>query len=213
MDEKERRAAVLSALTTEHFVLQTAASATVTESASRASIYILALSSSLVAMGFAVQSPEAFAPFIASVLPAVFVLGLFTIVRLVDVTVENQQYLREIARIRGYYRTLLPEAAEYFAAEHGRWPEAPATPSLRLGRTIASLTTTGTMVAFINAFVADAGVTLLVHRALGAGIGVALLLGAGTALALVLAFYAYQNWRFRQFEPAKPKEGEGSRRS
>jgi hypothetical protein len=213
MDDKERRAAVLSALTTEHFVLQTAASATVTESASRASIYILALSSSLVAMGFAVQSPAAFAPFIASVLPAVFVLGLFTIVRLVDITVESQQYLRGIARIRGCYRTLMPEAAEYFAAEYGRWPEARETPSLRLGRTIASLTTTGTMVAFINAFVADAGVTLLTHRALGAGIGVALLLGAGTAVALVVAFYVYQSWRFRQFEPVEPEDGEANRRS
>jgi hypothetical protein len=212
MDDKER-SAFLSALTTEHFVLQTAASATVTESASRASIYILALSSSLVAMGFAVQSPEAFAPFVGSVLPAVFVLGLFTVIRLVDVTVEHQQYLRGIARIRGYYRTLTPEAAEYFAAERGRWPEAPATPSLQLGRTIASLTTTGTMIAFINAFVADAGVTLLARRALGADIGVALLLGGGTALALVAGFYAYQNWRFRQFEPAEPAEGEGSRRS
>jgi hypothetical protein len=69
------------------------------------------------------------------------------------------------------------------------------------------------MVAFINAFVADAGVTLLAHRGLGAGIGVALLLGAGTALALVVAFYVYQNWRFRQFEPAKPDDGEGNRRS
>ena len=212
MDDKEQ-SALLSALTTEHFVLQTAASATVTESASRASIYILALSSSLVAMGFAVQSPAAFAPFIASVLPAVFVLGLFTVIRLVDVTVEHQQYLRGIARIRGYYRTLTPEAAEYFAAQHGRWPEARVTPSLLLGRTIASLTTTGTMVAFINAFVADAGVTLLAHRALGMGIGMALLLGSGTALALVVAFYAYQNWRFRQFEPAQPEVGKGNRRS
>jgi len=99
MDEKERRAAFFSAITTEHFVLQTAASATVTESASRASIYILALSSSLVAM------------------------------------------------------------------------------------------------------------------ALGAGTGVGLLLGIVTALTLVAGFYAYQNWRFRQFEPAEPAEAEGSRRS
>lgn len=210
MDEKERRAAFLSALTTEHFVLQTAASATVTESASRASIYILALSSSLVAMGFAVQSPEAFAPFVASILPAVFVLGLFTVIRLVDVTVEYQQCLRGIARIHGYYRTLTPEAAEHFAAEHGRWPEAVATPSLLLGRTIASLTTTGTMVAFINAFVAGAGITLLARRAMDARTGVAVLLGAGVALALVAAFYRYQNWRFRQFEPAAARESEGS---
>src|SRR5438552_14974922 len=89
MDEKERRSAFLSALTTEHFVLQTAASATVSESAARASIYILSLSSTLVAMGFASQSGEAFGPFIGSVLPAVFLLGLFTVVRLVDVTLEH----------------------------------------------------------------------------------------------------------------------------
>lgn len=211
MDDKERQAAFLSALTTEHFVLQTAASATVTESASRASIYILALSSSLVAMGFAVQSREAFAPFVASILPAVFVLGLFTVIRLVDVTVEYQQYLREIARIRAYYRTLTPEAAEFFGAEHGRWPEARLTTPLLLGRTIASLTTTGTMVAFINAFVAGAGITLLARRDMNAGTGVAVLLGAGVSLALVAAFYRYQNWRFRQFEPTASRESDGSR--
>jgi len=74
MDEKERRSAFLSALTTEHFVLQTAASATVSESAARASIYILSLSSTLVAMGFASQSREAF--FIGVVTVAILV-GVF----------------------------------------------------------------------------------------------------------------------------------------
>ena len=204
MDEKERRSALLSALTTEHFVLQTAASATVSESASRASIYILALSSSLVASGFAVQSREAFGPFIATVLPAVFLLGLFTVIRLVDVTLEYQHCLRGIAHIRGYYRTLGPEGADYFAAERGRWPEARSTPPLQLGATIGFLTTTATMVAFINTFVAGAGITLLVRHLLGAQTPVALLAGVGTALVLVAVFFAYQKRRFRQFEPAAP---------
>ena len=203
MDEKERRSALLSALTTEHFVLQTAASATVSESAARASIYILALSSSLVASGFAVQSREAFGPFIASVLPAVFLLGLFTVIRLVDVTLEYQHCLRGIAHIRGYYRTLGPEGADYFAAERGRWPEARSTPPLQLGATIGFLTTTATMVAFINTFVAGAGITLLT-RHLGAQTPVALLAGTATALVLVAVFFAYQKRRFRQFEPATP---------
>jgi hypothetical protein len=197
MDEKERRSAFLSALTTEHFVLQTAASATVSESAARASIYILSLSSTLVAMGFASQSREAFGPFIASVLPAVFLLGLFTVVRLVDITLEHQRYLTGIAHIRGYYRTLTPEAAEYFAAERGRWPEAPSSPALQLGPNIGLLTTTATMVAFINNIVAGVGVTLLVrwllgpHRTL-----VAVFIGVVTAATLVGVFYAYQIWRF-----------------
>ena len=204
MEDKEGRSAFLSALTTEHFVLQTAASATVSESASRASIYILALSSSLVAMGFMVQSREAFGPFVASVLPAVFLLGLFTVIRLVDVTLEYQHCLRGIAHIRGYYRTLGPEGADYFAAERGRWPEARSTPALQLGASIGFFTTTATMVAFINTFVAGAGITLLTRHLLDAPTPVALLTGVGTALVLVAVFFAYQKQRFRQFEPAAP---------
>ena len=53
----ERQTAFMSALVTEHFVLQTAASATVTEAASRTSLYVFSLSSSLVAMGFVSQFP------------------------------------------------------------------------------------------------------------------------------------------------------------
>jgi hypothetical protein len=90
MDEKERQSAFLSALNTEHLVLQSASSATVNESAARASIYVMALSSFLVAMGFVSRSPGAFDPLVASVLPALFLLGLFTVIRLVDI---NGQYL------------------------------------------------------------------------------------------------------------------------
>src|SRR5688500_19087582 len=116
MDEQQSHAAFMSALTTEHFVLQTAANATVSEAAARSSLYVFSLSSSLVAMGFASRSREVFVPFIAIVLPAVFVLGLLTVLRLVDTALENMQYLAGIARIRGYYRTLSPEARVFFAA-------------------------------------------------------------------------------------------------
>ena len=104
----------MSALTTEHFVLQTAASATVTESASRTSLYVFSLSSSLVALGFVSHPSQPFSLFAAAVLPALFMLGIFTIVRLVDTGLEYK-HVRGIARIRGYYRTLTPEAAVYFS--------------------------------------------------------------------------------------------------
>ena len=48
MDEKERQQAFMSALVTEHFVLQTGATATVSEAGTRASLYLVSLSSSLV---------------------------------------------------------------------------------------------------------------------------------------------------------------------
>jgi hypothetical protein len=52
MDDKERHSAFMSALVTEHYVLQAAASATVSEAAARSSLYVYSLSSSLVAVGF-----------------------------------------------------------------------------------------------------------------------------------------------------------------
>ena len=58
MDEQQRQSAFMRALTTEHFVLQSAAGVAVSEQASRASVYLVAPSSSLVGLGFASQSPE-----------------------------------------------------------------------------------------------------------------------------------------------------------
>jgi len=66
-EEQARRTAILSALTTEHFVLQTATGTTYTEANARSSLYVMALSSSLVAMGFPASSREAFIPFAASI--------------------------------------------------------------------------------------------------------------------------------------------------
>lgn len=191
----------MSALVTEHLALQTAASATVSEAAARASLYVFSLSSSLVAMGFASRSPDTFRPFAAAVLPALFVLGLFTIVRLVDTGIENQQFLRGIARIRGYYRTLTPEAAAYFSAESGRWPEARSAPPLWSGVLVAFLTTAASMIAFINSIVAGTGVTLLANSLFrGAQIGLAVSLGVAATLVLMAAFLAYQGWRYRRAE-------------
>jgi hypothetical protein len=207
MDDKERQTAFMSALVTEHFVLQTAANATVSEAAARTSLYVLSLSSSLVAMGFVSRSPETFQAFAAAVLPALFMLGLFTTVRLVDAMIENQQCLRGIARIRGYYRTLTPDAAAYFSAESGRWPEGQAAPSLWLGSLVAFLTTAASMIAVINAIVAGAGVALLAANRLGDDrIGFAIGLGAGVAAALMAGFIAYQRWQYRRAEASAPRD-------
>jgi len=136
MDEKSERAALLSALTTEHFVLQTANNSTYSEASARSTLYVMVLSSSLVAMGFVAGSTDLLVPFATISLPAVFLLGIFTIVRLVESALESMQYLTGIARIRGYYRTLGSEAARHFAPEYGRWPEM-EPPALRFGSALA----------------------------------------------------------------------------
>jgi hypothetical protein len=201
----ERQKAFMSALVTEHFVLQTAASATVSEAAARTSLYVFSLSSSLVAMGFVSQFPETFRLFAAAILPAMFVLGLFTIIRLVDTGIENQHFLRGIARIRGYYRTLTPEAAAYFSAESGRWPEVHAVPPGCPGALVAFLTTAASMIAFINSIVAGTGMTLLATSLFGGNhTRRAVSLGVATTVVLMALFLVYQRWRYRGAEVTAP---------
>jgi hypothetical protein len=208
MDDKERRAAFMSALTTEHFVMQTALGVTINEAGSRASIYVFALSSSLVAMGFVAQSPDALVPFVATVLPALFVLGIFTILRMVDIAAENMQAHIGIARIRAYYRTLNAEAEEYFAADRGRWPEAASgEPSLRVGPLVGYLTTAAIMIAAINAMVAAAGVSLVAQHLLGVALITSLLIGAICAAIFLALFFSYQRRRISELVDASASLG------
>ena len=198
MDDQAERSALLSALTTEHFVLQTANNSTYAEASARSTLYVMVLSSALVAMGF-IAGSDVLIPFAAIVLPAVFVLGIFTVVRLVETVLESQHYLTGIARIRAYYRTLGPEAARHFSPETGRWPEAGNDPALRLGMVFALFGTTASMIAVINNVVAGVSIALVVRIfAPGAPAWAAPVAGIAGALLLTWLFYAYQRWRFEE---------------
>ena len=200
MDEQSERAALLSALTTEHFVLQTANNSTYAEASARSTLYVMALSSTVVAMGFLAGSTDLLVPFAAIALPAVFFLGIFTVIRLVESALESMHCLAGIARIRGYYRTLGPEAAQHFAPEYGRWPEVEG-PALRFGDTLAFFGTTASMIAAINNVVGGVAIALLpsvVSPSAPSWVGAAA--GIAGALLLTWLFYAYQRWRFDDYD-------------
>jgi hypothetical protein len=203
MDDQPGNGGLLSAMTTEHFVLQTANNATYAEASARSSLYVMALSSALVAMGFLSSREDVFLWFAAAVLPALFLLGLFTVTRLVETALESMHCLNGIARIRAYYRSLGPEAARQFAAERGRWPET-SDPALRFGPALAFFGTTASMIAVTNNVVAGAGMALLV-RSWSPAMSTSTCVIAGVLAALVLTalFYAYQRWRFNDFEAGK----------
>jgi len=200
MDEPSERTALLTALTTEHFVLQTANNSTYAEASSRSALYVMVLSSSLVATGFVAASTDVLIPFVAIVLPAVFLLGLFTVVRLVETSLESMHCLSAIARIRAYYRTLGPVAARHFSIDSGRWPEV-QPPSLHLGPWLAFFGTTASVVAVINNVVAGVGIALLVRFLIPSGpLWLGAVAGIAGALVLTWAFYAYQRWRFDEYD-------------
>jgi hypothetical protein len=200
-EHAEQRAAFEAAPNNEYFVLQSRRGITVAESGTRASLYVIALSSALVAIGFVAQSPSALGPFPAVVLPTLFVLGLFTVVRLVDTGVENRSRLHAMERIRRHYAELVPEAPRFFGGGPDYAGEALGSIAVRRGRR-SGLFTIASMIAVVNNVIAGAGITLLVaHLRGGFGQGFILPIAIGVLVGLVLtaAFLVYQDRRYEIF--------------
>ena len=176
------RQALLSTLTTEHFTLQSARGSTVAESTARASLYVGALSSSLVAIGFiaqAAQLGDAFRVFVLVVLPAVYVLGLFTLVRVVYSSVEDLHYGRAINRIRAYYLQLAGPAARYFSmVAHDDAAGVLANMAIARPSRWQLYYKLGTLVAVLNAMVGAACVAFFTAGVLGAPLLASAAIGA-----------------------------------
>jgi hypothetical protein len=146
----------MSALVTEHFALQGTSAATISESGSRVSIYLSALSSGLVAIGFASTSHRALESLAFTVLPVVFILGWFTVVRLTDTSVANIISQRRIDLIRQYYASIYPSAGVYF----GPGDPAAGSHGVRYGRW-SFLYTMASMVIAVNSVVGGAAIALV----------------------------------------------------
>jgi hypothetical protein len=168
--------------TTEHFNLQTARAITVSEATGRASIFLAAVSSTLIALAFIGQMSRlgtAFYAFGLILLPVLAFVGMVTFQRLVQSSLEDIAYAERIARLRRFYVDLAPELEPYVVVV--RDPRAGAAPLAPSGRQLA-LTTAG-MVAVVNAVVTGACAGLLL-RALGVdSLAVALPAGAVVGLA------------------------------
>ena len=108
---------LLQALTTEHFTLQTARSATIADSNGRWALYLSTVSGAVVALAFIGQVAQVGQPFFLfalALLPALFLLGVLTYLRLVQSAIEDLFYARAINRIRRYHLELEPDAARWF---------------------------------------------------------------------------------------------------
>jgi hypothetical protein len=193
MEQQAREQAFISALTTEQFVLQAARSANIGEMTGRATVYMGTVSSALIAFGFLAQVVAHLDPFVVAVLPAVFLLGEFTFAALLRNTLENLVLLRQMQRIRGYYRTLVPEADQFFgpAAEEERYSAAMATVGLR-ARPAEMLFTGASVVAAINSVVGGVGLALLAAKVASLATGAALAVGITAAVVLFGLHLLYQ---------------------
>jgi hypothetical protein len=165
---------VVTFMTTEHFVLQTARSAGITETVGRAAIYLAAVSSGLIAMAFVGQLSRlgaAFYIFGLVLLPTLAFVGVTTFERALRNGVEDVQLAGRISRIRQFYFDAAPQVARYLS------PPGPETPW-------AIARQAGVSSPFWYQFLTIAGAVAVVDSVLiGGTIGLAVQAGTGVLAA------------------------------
>jgi hypothetical protein len=192
--EEPDRQELLTALTTEHFTLQGARSQTMGESSSRASLYILSVSSTLVALGFIGQLSEVgdtFNVFALIALPTVYLLGAFTFVRLVELGAEDFLYGLAINRIRGYYKQQAGDRAELFLLsghDDGRGVFANTGVPVE---DRPQYFTFGAVVAVVNSVVGGSAVAIALGALADAPLGIAAAIGGAVAVLSLVAWLRY----------------------
>ena len=185
------RPAVVTFVTTEHFTLQGARSSTISESTTRASVFLGAVSGGLIALGLvatAARTGAAFYTFGLILLPTLAFVGLATFHRVLQTGIEDPAYARRIAQLRDYYLDHAPELSGYLLNPAESLP----TPGLGIGLWQQFLTVAG-MVAVITAVLAGSAGGLLAAVASGHSLAAGLVAGVVVAAAALTGLMRYQH--------------------
>jgi hypothetical protein len=204
---------LLTALTTEHFTLEGGRARTMSESSARASLYIIAVSSTLVALGFVTRLSEigdVFNVFALTVLPTLYMLGAVTFVRMVECSAEDFRYGMAINRIRAYYKEIAGDRADLFLlSAHDDPPGVLATTGLPTGGRLPYFAFSSA-IAVINSVVGGAAIAVALGAVADASLGLAAAVGGAVAIVSVLAWIRYAdrlfNARAEEVEPLFPSE-------
>ena len=164
----ERRQALVTFLTTEHFTLQGARAAAVAESNSRLQIYMGFLSMSVLTLALAAQVSSLGDPFFAFafiLLPVAYLFGLATIGRLNQSWTEWFIAGQGMSRIRRFFVDMAPEARPYLSlpATDDPW-ETLSGFGIQVGGRLRGFTTAFAVIALGNSVIAGAFAGLLVLR-------------------------------------------------
>jgi hypothetical protein len=199
MNDKEIDRAV-NVLTTEHYTLQTARMATVSEANGRVSVFLGTVSGAMVALGFVAQASQlgtAFNVIALLLLPVLAYLGVVTQERVLQTGLEDAAYARRVSLVRQFYTDTTPGIAPYFIRPdpNGGSGAMPGDVPMRLPRFQVLLSTAG-MVAVVSSVLvgATAGV---IARASGVALAGACSAGAvvGLVAAIIMLVRQVRAWR------------------
>jgi hypothetical protein len=211
----------LQILTTEHWSLLSTRALTWNEAFSRATMFLSALTGSVVAlalvagvMGF----DDGFVAFALLLLPTVLFAGVSTFRRLIEINREDVRWVIGMNRLRNAYLEAAPELRPYFVTgwtddEAGIMTTFGARPGP--GSFAHEFVTTPGLIAVVDGVVAGA-LTAIVGLQVGAGRDISLALAVGAAIVTIglLALLQYRLViRPRGLEPgfAEPQRGPSAR--
>jgi hypothetical protein len=190
------RTSALTILTTEHYTLQMVRTATITDATGRAGHLLTTISASMIALGFVAQvvSPRMLLTLMLVIFTGLFTIGLATLFRTVELTIEDVQAGLGINRIRHIYGDLEPSTRDAFVrqvhddttgvevdAGQTGWRKA------RRPRLIGTALGVAGLVNLVNGLVAGA-IAGAASGLLGVGLTWSVVLGALVAVGVISAF-------------------------
>lgn len=193
--------ALLAALTTEHYTLQSARASTITEANGRSQLFLSTVSGATVALALAAQLDrigDTFTMFAATVLPALMLLGITSYVRLADLAVNDAYYARAIGRIRSFYFGIDPAARNYWLLPAGDDPHAVMRQSGQRHTRWHHLGHAATAIGAVNAVLGGVLAGLIVSRATPWPMGAVLVPAVVVGVTLLVVFLADQTRRWNR---------------
>ena len=193
---------LLTIMSTEHFTLQGARSAAISDANGRTGFFLNSLSAGVVALAFVAQVAQAGPAFIILaliVLPTLLIVGLASFERLLQLGIENIRLVVAINRVRHYYLEIAPELRPHFTLSDRDDPVGVLSSlgSVRGGiRPWDLFITNAGVVAIIDGIVSGVVVTLIASTLQG-DIAISAVAGivAGAIVLTVLALYLARSWR------------------
>lgn len=113
------KASTLTILTTEHYTLQMIRTATIADATGRAGHLLTTISASMIALGFVAQLVplQVLLTLLLVIFSGLFLIGLTTMFRTVELAIEDMQAGLGINRIRHVYGELEPSTRDVFVRQ------------------------------------------------------------------------------------------------
>ena len=166
-------------------------------------MFLAAVSGGLVALGLVATASDlgaAFYGFALVLLPTLAFVGFVTFERTLQSSIEDTEYARRIALVRGYYLEHAPEIGDYML----RVPPAEMLLMQRVpGDAWQGLRTVAGMVAVITAVLAGSTAAIAASLILDHSLAAAIIAGTVVALPVVFAMVRHQNstWERASVKP------------